>query len=31
MIEAAAQVRRGLLLLSDLPDSRERKRQELDL
>ena len=31
MIEAAAQVRRGLLLLSDLPDSRECKRQELDL
>jgi class 3 adenylate cyclase/DNA-binding response OmpR family regulator/predicted ATPase len=31
MIEAEAQLRRGLLLLSDLPDSRERKRQELDL
>jgi predicted ATPase len=31
MIEAEAQLRRGLLLLSDLPDSHERKRQELDL
>jgi predicted ATPase len=31
MIEAEAQLRRGLLLISDLPDSRERKRQELDL
>jgi DNA-binding response OmpR family regulator/class 3 adenylate cyclase/predicted ATPase len=31
MIEAEAQLRRGLLLLSDLPNSRERKRQELDL
>ena len=31
MVEAEAQLRRGLLLLSDLPDSRDRKRQELDL
>jgi tetratricopeptide (TPR) repeat protein len=31
MIEAEAQLRRGLQLLSNLPDSRERKRQELDL
>jgi class 3 adenylate cyclase/DNA-binding response OmpR family regulator/predicted ATPase len=31
MIEAEAQLRRGLLLLADLPDSRDRKRQELDL
>jgi predicted ATPase/DNA-binding response OmpR family regulator/class 3 adenylate cyclase len=31
MIEAEAQLRRGLLLISKLPDSRERKRQELDL
>jgi predicted ATPase/class 3 adenylate cyclase len=31
MIEAEAQLRRGLLLIPDLPDSRERKRQELDL
>jgi predicted ATPase/DNA-binding response OmpR family regulator/class 3 adenylate cyclase len=31
MIEAEAQLRRGLLLISDLPDSRDRKRQELDL
>jgi class 3 adenylate cyclase/predicted ATPase len=31
MIEAEAQLRRGLLLISDLPDSRERQRQELDL
>jgi predicted ATPase len=31
IIEAEAQLRRGLLLVADLPDSRERKRQELDL
>jgi predicted ATPase len=31
MTEAEAQLRRGLALISDLPDSRERKRQELDL
>src|SRR5262249_40191186 len=31
MIEAEAQLRRGLLLISDLPDSRERRQQELDL
>ena len=31
MIEAEAQLRRGLLLISHLPDSRDRKRQELDL
>jgi class 3 adenylate cyclase/DNA-binding response OmpR family regulator/predicted ATPase len=31
MFEAEAQLRRGLLLLAKLPDSRERKRQELDL
>ncbi len=31
MIEAEAQLRRGLLLIAELPDSRERKRQELDL
>jgi DNA-binding response OmpR family regulator/class 3 adenylate cyclase/predicted ATPase len=31
MIEAEAQLKRGLQLLSDLPDSRDRKRQELDL
>src|SRR5215469_9491036 len=31
MIEAEAQLRRGLLLISDLPDCRERQRQELDL
>jgi predicted ATPase len=31
IIEAEAQLRRGLLLISDLPDSHERKRQELDL
>jgi predicted ATPase len=30
-IEAEAQLKRGLQLLSDLPDSRDRKRQELDL
>jgi class 3 adenylate cyclase/predicted ATPase len=31
MIEAEAQLRKGLLLLADLPDSRDRKRRELDL
>ena len=31
MIEAEAQLKRGLLLISDLPDSGEGKRQELDL
>ncbi|MBV8737962.1 MAG: AAA family ATPase [Alphaproteobacteria bacterium] len=31
MIEAEAQLRKGLQLLSSLPDSRERKQQELDL
>lgn len=31
MLEAEAQLTRGLLLLSNLPESRERKRQELDL
>ena len=31
MIEAEAQLRKGLLLISDLPDSRERKQRELDL
>jgi class 3 adenylate cyclase/DNA-binding response OmpR family regulator/predicted ATPase len=31
MLEAEAQLRRGLELLSDLPDSPERKRQELEL
>src|SRR6516165_6694383 len=31
MVEAEAQLKRGLQLLSNLPDSRERKRQELDL
>jgi predicted ATPase len=31
MIEPEAQLRRGLELLSNLPDSHERKRQELDL
>jgi predicted ATPase len=31
MLEAEAQLRRGLLLLSKLPDSTDRKRQELDL
>jgi class 3 adenylate cyclase/predicted ATPase len=31
MIEAEAQLRRGLLLISDLPESSKRKRQELDL
>jgi class 3 adenylate cyclase/predicted ATPase len=31
MIEAEAQLRRGLLLISDLPDSPERKQRELDL
>jgi predicted ATPase len=31
MIEAESQLRRGLRLISDLPDSRERKQQELDL
>jgi predicted ATPase len=31
MLEAEAQLRRGLLLISDLPDSRERWQQELDL
>jgi predicted ATPase len=31
MLEAEAQLRRGLRLISELPDSRERKQQELDL
>ena len=31
MIEAEAQLRRGLQLISDLPDSHQRKRQELGL
>ena len=31
MLEAEAQLRRGLLLIPDLPDPRERKQQELDL
>jgi class 3 adenylate cyclase len=31
LVEAIAQLRRGLLLISDLPDSRERTQQELDL
>ena len=31
MVEAEAQLRRGLLLLSDLADTPERKRHELDL
>jgi predicted ATPase/class 3 adenylate cyclase len=31
MAEAEAQLKRGLQLLSELPHSRERKRQELDL
>jgi predicted ATPase len=31
MLEAEAQLRRGLRLISELPNSRERKRQELDL
>ena len=31
IIEAEAQLRRALRLISDLPDSRERKQQELDL
>src|SRR5215472_7189853 len=31
MIEAEAQLRRGLQLISGMPDTRERKRQELDL
>jgi predicted ATPase/DNA-binding response OmpR family regulator/class 3 adenylate cyclase len=31
MIEAEAQLKKGLLLISDLPDSQKRKRQELDL
>jgi predicted ATPase len=31
VIEAEAQLRRGLLLIADLPDSRERRQQELGL
>jgi len=31
MVEAEAQLRRALQLLSDLPNSRERKRQEFEL
>ena len=31
MVEAEAQLKRGLQLLSNLTDSRERRRQELDL
>jgi len=31
MLEAEAQLRRGLRLISDLPDARELQRQELDL
>jgi predicted ATPase len=31
LVEAIAQLRRGLLLITDLPDSRERTQQELDL
>ena len=30
-VEAIGQLRRGLLLIADIPDSRARKQQELDL